>query len=190
MALVKCKECGKEISSTAKQCPQCGYKEKRMIQKKTIVIALLCVLVIGGMFTLIGTTVLKNVTETHKYKEYDELFSKTKQMMYDNAQEYEKYCIEIQESESKDHVNGVMNYSMEHNEELKILWDNYEDIEDNMKKLKKIPEKSYEESYNKLSNVYDSLDDLNVLTLSFTDDYNQKCDNYSTKFNEEYEKLK
>tara|TARA_A100001015_G_scaffold242024_1_gene276431 strand:- start:45 stop:482 length:438 start_codon:yes stop_codon:yes gene_type:complete len=29
MALVKCKECNKEISSTAKQCPSCGYKIKK-----------------------------------------------------------------------------------------------------------------------------------------------------------------
>ena len=26
MALIKCKECGKEISDTAKVCPNCGYK--------------------------------------------------------------------------------------------------------------------------------------------------------------------
>ena len=25
MALIKCKECGKEISSKAKSCPNCGY---------------------------------------------------------------------------------------------------------------------------------------------------------------------
>ena len=25
MALVKCNECGKEISDTARQCPNCGY---------------------------------------------------------------------------------------------------------------------------------------------------------------------
>ena len=26
MAMIKCKECGKEISSTAEKCPHCGYK--------------------------------------------------------------------------------------------------------------------------------------------------------------------
>ncbi len=31
MALVKCKECGNKISSDAKQCPQCGYKKKKII---------------------------------------------------------------------------------------------------------------------------------------------------------------
>lgn len=28
MALIKCKECGKEISAQAKSCPHCGYVEK------------------------------------------------------------------------------------------------------------------------------------------------------------------
>lgn len=28
MALIKCKECGKEISDKAKNCPYCGYKDK------------------------------------------------------------------------------------------------------------------------------------------------------------------
>ena len=31
MALVKCKECGSEISDTATICPQCGYS-KRVVQ--------------------------------------------------------------------------------------------------------------------------------------------------------------
>ena len=28
MALIKCKECNKEVSDTAKTCPHCGYKLK------------------------------------------------------------------------------------------------------------------------------------------------------------------
>ena len=31
MALIKCPECGKEISDTAKQCPNCGHP---LTQKK------------------------------------------------------------------------------------------------------------------------------------------------------------
>lgn len=30
MALIKCPECGKEISDTAKVCPHCGYKQKKL----------------------------------------------------------------------------------------------------------------------------------------------------------------
>jgi RNA polymerase subunit RPABC4/transcription elongation factor Spt4 len=30
MALIKCKDCGKEISKQAKTCPQCGRKKKNI----------------------------------------------------------------------------------------------------------------------------------------------------------------
>lgn len=31
MALVNCKECNKEISDSAKQCPHCGYKKRNKV---------------------------------------------------------------------------------------------------------------------------------------------------------------
>lgn len=34
MALIKCKECGKEISSEAKVCPNCGYENKKTTSNK------------------------------------------------------------------------------------------------------------------------------------------------------------
>lgn len=30
MALIKCPECGKEISDKAKACPECGYKRRKV----------------------------------------------------------------------------------------------------------------------------------------------------------------
>lgn len=36
MALIKCKECGKEISDTATKCPNCGYKIKENINLKKV----------------------------------------------------------------------------------------------------------------------------------------------------------
>lgn len=30
MALINCKECGKEVSDTANKCPHCGYKNKKL----------------------------------------------------------------------------------------------------------------------------------------------------------------
>ena len=35
MALVKCSECGKEISSVAAACPNCGYSEKAQVIELT-----------------------------------------------------------------------------------------------------------------------------------------------------------
>ncbi|MCT7601282.1 OB-fold putative lipoprotein [Aliarcobacter butzleri] len=37
MALLKCKECGNEISKSAKTCPQCGAKVKMSFSKKVII---------------------------------------------------------------------------------------------------------------------------------------------------------
>lgn len=34
MALIQCKECGKEISSTAKKCPHCGFVNKELKEEK------------------------------------------------------------------------------------------------------------------------------------------------------------
>ena len=37
MALIKCKECGREISSTVKTCTYCGYNNKYRKTKKHLV---------------------------------------------------------------------------------------------------------------------------------------------------------
>ena len=33
MALIKCFECGKEVSNTAKQCPHCGFEIKMKLDE-------------------------------------------------------------------------------------------------------------------------------------------------------------
>ena len=38
MALIKCPECGKEISDTVKRCPNCGYHKKIKFDKKKRII--------------------------------------------------------------------------------------------------------------------------------------------------------
>lgn len=51
MALIKCSECGKEISDTAKRCPNCGYKDERKAKRNkkifiipvSIVVILMCI---------------------------------------------------------------------------------------------------------------------------------------------------
>ena len=42
MALIKCPECGKEISDKAKACPECGYKMKK--SKKKFLKLYVCIL--------------------------------------------------------------------------------------------------------------------------------------------------
>lgn len=48
MSLIKCKECGKEISSTVKVCPNCGYK--RGPSKLTYFIVIVLGVIIGSIY--------------------------------------------------------------------------------------------------------------------------------------------
>ena len=53
MALIKCPECGKEISYKASSCPNCGYKINRglkLIKSKFIILIVLLLIIIGGIF--------------------------------------------------------------------------------------------------------------------------------------------
>ena len=52
MALIKCPECGKEISDKAKACPECGYKMKKS-KKKFIPILIFVLLVVACVGLLI-----------------------------------------------------------------------------------------------------------------------------------------
>lgn len=50
MAMVKCKECGNEISSKAEACPSCGVKRKKTSTLTWIVGGLFALVVFGGVF--------------------------------------------------------------------------------------------------------------------------------------------
>ncbi len=54
MALIKCKECGKDISDTVKKCPNCGFKNKTEDRNKIlkhkkllILISIIIIMIIG-----------------------------------------------------------------------------------------------------------------------------------------------
>lgn len=56
MALIRCPECGKEVSDKASVCPNCGYKNIKQIRldTKKIIIFTIILLVIGvATFTII-----------------------------------------------------------------------------------------------------------------------------------------
>lgn len=50
MALVKCKECGAEISTTAKVCPRCGAKQKRTGLVVMLFLVLIALVVVALLF--------------------------------------------------------------------------------------------------------------------------------------------
>ena len=49
MALIKCPECGKEISDKAKKCPNCGYSNKKSGNVYKVGIITIVVIVIIAM---------------------------------------------------------------------------------------------------------------------------------------------
>jgi len=50
MSLIACKECGKDISSDAKNCPHCGKENKKKGSGcVTVVIILLCIMIVGAV---------------------------------------------------------------------------------------------------------------------------------------------
>lgn len=46
MALIKCKECGKEFSSSSKACPNCGYKKKGLLYYFACIFCVYCILMV------------------------------------------------------------------------------------------------------------------------------------------------
>lgn len=47
MAMKKCKECGEEISSSAKKCPKCGKDQRNFFMKHPVIYTILILMIIG-----------------------------------------------------------------------------------------------------------------------------------------------
>jgi len=65
MALTKCKECGREVSASAKACPHCGIQNPGVTAKATLVGALAFVaLIVGGVTWFVDATAPKTLSVT------------------------------------------------------------------------------------------------------------------------------
>lgn len=71
MALIKCQECGKEISDTARKCPNCGYVKppKPMTKLDKIFIPIISILLVAGFFFLITTPLWVKTSYPHLISE-------------------------------------------------------------------------------------------------------------------------
>ena len=67
MAMKKCKECGEEISSSAKKCPKCG-KDQRNFYMKHPVLYTIIILILIGAFASAGNNSNTNTTTTSSKK--------------------------------------------------------------------------------------------------------------------------
>ena len=83
MALIKCKECKKEIAKDAKLCPNCGTltkygKELKAKKQKTILIAILVLLVLLILtYVIVNTSKEKNKIIGKWVQEYDRSYGKS-----------------------------------------------------------------------------------------------------------------
>ncbi|MBQ2800464.1 MAG: zinc-ribbon domain-containing protein [Lachnospiraceae bacterium] len=79
MAIIKCSECGKEISDKAKKCPKCGHPVKNRL-KVVVIIVLLFILVLVSIISvitiknkLLGVEQLVNTVEVGTKVDYGEV---------------------------------------------------------------------------------------------------------------------
>lgn len=56
MAMIKCKECGSEISSKAEACPKCGAKRKKRSGLGCLFVVILLFIVFGAIINSVDTT--------------------------------------------------------------------------------------------------------------------------------------
>jgi len=64
MAMKNCKECGTEISGSAKVCPKCGKDQRNFFQKHVILTIILAVIVLGIAFGGSGDNKTNNTVAT------------------------------------------------------------------------------------------------------------------------------
>ena len=119
MALIKCPECGKEISNNAKNCPNCGYKLKNKNSKLLLIVV--GIIMIITIITLLIIGVVKNRSinndinkvlsgEISDAKEilsvkrkYDELGSFSK-LFITNKKRFASFRIELTSENFKDYL--------------------------------------------------------------------------------------
>lgn len=202
MALIKCSECGKEISDTIKKCPNCGYKNKKKLNKKKFVIICIIslVLLIGGCVSVI--TIKNNNTKQQEklVQEYDSLIVETGAKIYVNgvlAQYYSggiadawydciksKYC--------SDFNTRIKNYMNQNEKVLTTLKDNKTEVEKNMQKLKRVPTNDYQDAYEKIVEFYGYYSKLVDCATNPSGNYTtyiSNYNNYSSDFKSAYNQL-
>lgn len=74
MAMKKCKECGNEISSSAKVCPNCGKKQKSIVKISILVIVIL-IIIIGIASSGGNTTTTSSDSSTNSSTTKSEKFT-------------------------------------------------------------------------------------------------------------------
>lgn len=64
MAMKKCKECGEEISSSAKKCPKCGKDQRNFFMKHPVLYTILILIIIGVVSASVSDTTNTSTSST------------------------------------------------------------------------------------------------------------------------------
>lgn len=113
MALIKCKECGKEISDNAKQCPHCGVELKKdTTTLKIIVISIitmiLTIFIIWLFFIASPKDIVNNIKEQNKVKDLLNDYYGTYTLTNDNFHELDgRHFISIKENNIAKHEISI-----------------------------------------------------------------------------------
>ena len=204
MALIKCPECGKEISDTVKTCPNCGYKKskKEISKKKLIIIIILLIVIIGGGITTGVIIHNNNIKQQEKAKkDYDDTLYSTSAKIYITGLAAEYHCSQIAsvwhdcitDSYCHDFNDKIEDYLTKNEKALDNL-DGYKDeVSKNIKKLKNIPNSDYQDTYDKLVELYGVYSKLVEQATSPSGNYSNYISNYnsySSEFKSIYDELK
>lgn len=90
MALIKCKECGKEISDSVKSCPHCGYvykEEKKMTTGKVIKIVIIMAIIGIALFFGITYLFFDYIPKVKQNKKNENYYGKY-ELVFDGFNEY------------------------------------------------------------------------------------------------------
>lgn len=94
MEIIKCKECGKDLSSKAEICPNCGVrvKKKGMISKAFRFFEVIGVLIVIGLVIFFGYLMIRNILNENRRKSYIgewKLQSDIENVIYKNSNDVE-----------------------------------------------------------------------------------------------------
>ena len=107
MAIIKCKECGEEISSSVKKCPKCGKDQRNFFLKHKVLIFILAIIVFGIIISIEDnkiTTETSNNTFKNKIVTSEDPQEKNKRN--DGEGDIEDYHIKIKDYKITSNYSG------------------------------------------------------------------------------------
>lgn len=217
MALIKCPECEKEISDTVKRCPNCGYRIKKKANKRIIltISIIMIILAIGGIGGGIYINTYNNKVAQQAEKDYNDLLYKVggktyiygliaQAKCYDIGRVWYNSIFEKSEIKYDKYTKGsyggynnfdtsINNYTSDNKESLNNLSEQKEELANDMKALRNIPNDKYKDAYNELVvfyGVFSNLVDMATAPSGSYNNYLQSYNSYSQEFENSYNKVK